>query len=350
MAEIVAPRNHPTLADVARRAAVSTATVSRFLNGTDRVAEATGDRIAVAIKELGYQPNSLGRGLATQSTRTIGFVLPDITNPFFPELVKGVQDVAHERGYAVLLGNTDRAKEREIEYLSLLRRRQIDGAALVGHTLGRAELLALIDPGAPVVFLDRAANLPGSAVVQIDNRAAARAMTARLIELGHERIAHIAGPRGLSVARDRRKGYEEALTAAGIAPDRNLVHGDDFTEEVGYAAMTAILADAPEVTAVFAASDFAAIGAMAALRAAGRRIPEDVAVAGFDDIHLASYIAPTLTSVRQPKYEMGRRAAELLIDRIQGVPVPRGGNRVIYDVSIVERGSTGATPAERAPC
>lgn len=332
---------------VARAAGVSTATVSRALNGTGQVAERTRRRIEEAISALGYQPNRVARSLVLKATHTIAILLPDITNPFFPALVKGVQLAADEQGYAVLLCHTGGDPTKEESYFEVLRGQHVDGVLLVGLVSPPERLKRLVRHGLPVISLDRSVDLPGSATVRIDHQAGGRLATEHLLRLGHRRTAHIAGPNGLTVSQQRLDGYRQALARGGLALDDRLVAVGDFSEDGGYRGVEELLARKRVFTALFAANDLTAIGAMTALRERGLRVPEDVSVVGFDDIHLASYISPKLATVRQPAYEMGRRAARLLIDAC------RAGGRLaegttIFECELVVRESTGPAP-RRSP-
>ena len=337
-----------TIYDVARVARVSTATVSRALNGKALVADTTRARVVKVVKELGYEPNSMARSLVTRSTRTIGLLLPDITNPFFPDLVKGVQLLAAERSYALLLGQTGNDPRAEQQYLDLFRGRRIDGLLVVGLTLGRARLSKFAAGGTLLVSLDREVDLPGIPLVHLNNRAGARRATEHLLERGHRSIAHIGGPSSLTVSRERLSGYINALGAAGVDPHPGLIVASDFTESGGRTSLLALLDSGVPFTAVFAANDVMAIGAMEALKGAGLLVPGDVSIVGFDDIQLAGYTTPALTTIRQPAYEMGRGAAEILIDAIGGKQLARSQRQVVFQGELVVRGST-APPSVRQP-
>ncbi len=328
-----------TIYHVARRARVSTATVSRFLNGTGPVAAETRHRIEHAIRVLGYRPNTVARSLVTKATHTLALLMPDITNPFFPDLVKGIQLLADERGYTVLLCSVAGDAAREEEYLEMLSAKQVDGALLVGLVCGREAIARFAGHGIPIVSLDRNIDYPTAPLVQVNHRRGARAATEHLLQLGHRLVAHVSGPIGLRVSHERLAGYREALSRAGVAYDPRLVVSGDFTEEAGYEAIEALLRRATPFTAVFAANDLAAIGATAALRDGGRRVPEDVSVVGFDDIRLAAYTSPALTTIRQPTYEMGRRATELLIDAVHGRTLGPG-RQVVFEGELIVRASS----------
>ncbi len=315
--------------------------MSRFVNAAAPVAGGTGQRVEMAVRALGYRPNGIARSLVTKATHTLALLLPDITNPFFPDLVKGVQLAANERGYVVLLCSTLSDALTEESYLKLLQLKQVDGILAVGLTMRRPQIKRFAPTGVPFVSLDRDIDFPDAPLVRLDHRGGARLATQHLIALGHRAIAHVTGPAGLRVSRERLAGYRAALTAARITADSRLRVTGDFTEEAGYAGIERLLMEAVPFTAVFTGNDLAAIGAMAALKRHGLRVPEDVSVIGFDDIHLAAYTSPPLTTIRQPTYEMGRHAAEILMDTIGSVsPKRRVANRV-FEGRLVVRGSTG---------
>ena len=296
-----------TIREVAQAAGVSITTVSRALNGTGRISKSTRRRVLQYAQDLGYQPNELARSLLAKSTQTIAVVVPDITNPFFPELIQGIDTVAGDRGHLVLLCDSADDPLKAWSDLAALRRKQVDGVVLVGVRLDGDRLTA-VTAGLPVVTVDREVQLSSASVVQSDHRAGARLATEHLMGLGHERIAHLTGTPGLAVAKARQAGYEDALATGGIRSDPALVVEGGFLEEDGYRAATELLDRGAKFTAVFAANDLSAIGALAALEEHGLRVPHDVSVVGFDDIHLSSYIRPRLTTVRQHMRQPGAPA------------------------------------------
>src|SRR5215210_4090649 len=229
------PRQRPTIYDVARLAGVSTATVSRALNGTGQIAAATRVTIEAAVEQLGYRPNTIARSLVTKSTQTIAFLLPDITNPFYAALVSGIQQHALSRGYTMLLCTTEGDAEREEQYLSLLRAKQVDGALVDGLRLPPARIARFVKDGFPIVCLDRDVDSDSIPLVQVDNRLGGRLATEHLTELGHSRIGHVTGAHVLGISDERLAGYWEALVIAGIEADPRLVAEGHFTEEGGYA-------------------------------------------------------------------------------------------------------------------
>jgi DNA-binding LacI/PurR family transcriptional regulator len=331
-------RRRPTIYDVARLAGVSTATVSRALNGTAPIAAATRTAIDDAVEQLGYRPNPVARSLVTKSTQTIAFLLPDITNPFYAELVSGIQQLMLERDQSMLLCTTDGDPEQEARYLRLLRAKHVDGALVDGLGLSAERIAALVDDGFPIVCLDRDLASSSVPLVQVDNRAGARMATEYLLSLGHTRIAHVTGATA-PISDERLAGYRGALEAAGIAFDPALVASGDFTEGGGHAAMRALLESASRFSAVFCANDLSAMGALNAVLSSGRRVPFDLSIIGFDDVRLSPYTSPPLTTIHQPAAEIARYATELLLDLIQGVE-PRSAHR-LFAPTLVVRGSTG---------
>lgn len=330
---------------VARQAGVSIATVSRVINGGDPVAPLTRDRVTDAIAALGYQPNSLARSLAKGRTHTLALLLPDITNPFFPELVKGVEVVADEGGYTLILAETGGDPAKEASYLAMLRGKQVEGVIAVGLTLKGSQIEPIIGPDLPVVCLDRGTDLRRASTVHIDHRQGARLATQHLVELGHRRIAHIAGPPGLELSAQRCQGYQLALEAAEIVPAAAAVIAADLTESGGYDAMERLLQGVQVPTAVFVANDLMAIGAMAALKANGITVPDEISVVGFDDIKLAAYTYPPLTTIHQPIREMARAGSGILLTAIRTKSAAPRRHDVIFEGTLVVRQSTAPPPS-----
>jgi DNA-binding LacI/PurR family transcriptional regulator len=336
-------RPRPTIYDVARLAGVSTATVSRALNGTGQIAPATREAIAAAVAQLGYAPNTIARSLVTKSTQTIALLLPDISNPFYAALVSGIQQSALSRGHTMLLCTTEGDPEREEQYLELLRAKRVDGALVDGLVLPPDRIARFVRDGFPIVCLDRDIDSASIPVVQVDNRLGGRLATEHLLSLGHTRIAHVTGAPALRISEDRLAGYRDALEAAGVAADPALVAEGRFTEEGGYDATRALVATDVAFTAVFAANDLTAIGVVTALAGSGLRVPDDVSVVGFDDLRLAAFVPPPLTTIRQPAGEIAQRATELLLDLTHGKRVRR--TRHLLEPKLVVRASTAPPKA-----
>jgi len=305
-----------TITDVARRAKVSTATVSRVLSGGGGARDETRDRVLSAARELGYRPSGVARSLRQRATRTLGLIVTDIENPFFPELVRTVEHAAREHGYAILLCNASDDPEREAGYLELLVDRWVDGVVVAASNLGvrhREWLLAAPLPIVLVNSVDRTIDLP---TIASDSVVGGRLAIDHLVGLGHERFGIVtAGPRNLD-APDRLSGARAALRAAGIAATAQHVAIEEPTVAGGQRAAESIFAADTTVTASVAYNDLMAIGAMRAVRAGGRHVPDDVSVVGFDDVALSAYVDPPLTTIAQETAEMGRWAVEQLTNRL----------------------------------
>ena len=342
----MAKTGQPTIYDVARLADVSIATVSRLLNGTGQIAPSTRLAVEAAVRQLDYQPNRIARSLATKSTQTIALLLPEITNPFYGALVSGIEQRTLELGYTMLLCTTAGDVVREELYLNLLRSKQVDGALVDGLVLPADRIARFVADGFPIVCLDRDVASAMVPLVQVDNCLGARMATEHLIELGHTRIAHVAGAAELGISGERVEGYQAALRAAGLEPDPELVAVGGFTEDGGYEAARTLFARAARPTAVFAANDLSAIGVLEAIVETGLRVPEDVSVVGFDDLRLAAYTTPPLTTIHQPAREIGERATSLLLDLTKGKKVRR--LRHLLEPELVVRRSTAAPPRRRA--
>lgn len=303
-----------TIRDVAAEAGVSVATASRVLNQHPGVREPARTRVLDAVKVLGYRANGLARGLAKGTLQTVGLVLPDIVNPFFPTLARAVEDAAHADGYALILGNSDNAPEREAAYIRLLHDRFVDG--IIVASSGAPGALPDLVGDTPVVLLDR--RVPGWAVpcVSTDNRFGGRLAVEHLLARGHRRIAHLGGPPGLASSADRAAGYGAALRAAGIEPEPAWSLPGPFSFESGYERMLRLIEGQSPCTALFAADDLIAVGALQACQDRGWGVPERLAIVGFDDVLLARLVRPRLTTILQPAYEAGTIAWRLLAARM----------------------------------
>ncbi|WP_017726469.1 LacI family DNA-binding transcriptional regulator [Halalkalibacterium ligniniphilum] len=302
-----------TIKDVAKRANVSVATVSRVLSKSSNVSKAKKEQVLKAIEELNYQPNALGRYLRTSQTMTILVVIPNITNPFFSNVLRGIQTYANQEGYRVLLMDVEHSGFQEQNYVDMLEQKQVDGLIMLTSRIN-PEVLHTISEKHPVVLACE--YIEGSMIptVSIDNISSARKMTEYLLGLGYKNIAHISGPMNTILSIDRLKGYKQALQARERPIKSSSIQEGDFTVESGYNVMTKLLAMESRPDAVFAANDEMAIGAIHAIKHRGLRVPEDIAVVGFDDIEIASYYDPPLTTIRQPTYKIGRKAMNLLIE------------------------------------
>ncbi len=338
-----------SITEVSRAAGVSISTVSHVLNGTRYVSPALRARVQEAIERLGYRHNGLARSLRTRRSYAMGLIIPDVCNPYYPQLARGVQDAADAAGYSVFLCNSDRRPENEVRLLTALEERRVDGVILDAGGPHELLLAALHRAAVPVVLVGSRVDDPAFDMVTVAPHGGYDAVR-YLLALGHRRIGLIAGApvpsasggreaRGGSDARPAKaSGYLQALAEADIPPEPMLMVEGDYTREGGQAAMRQLLAlDAPP-TAVFAANDLMAIGALHAARAAGWRVPADVAIIGYDDIPEAAVTSPALTTVAVPKYEMGYAATELLLERFTaGEAGARAPRRVVLPYELVVR-------------
>jgi len=310
-------KRKPTQLDVAQLADVSQATVSQILNPKSELAISaeTRVRVASAIAELGYVPNRAAQSLRSRRTFTIACLIPDVTNPFYPAVERGILDVSNRFGYDLLTYNSDGKREKEFNFLRLIREGRADGVVGVFFHVNAKDLGELLGAGTPIVRLEATAKGTGDLPldnVYVDNIAAAEAATSYLISKGRKRIAVIGVEAGPHFARLR--GYRQALLARGLG--ETVVHASDFMEEGGYSAMQQLLTASPKPDAVFAVNDLLAVGALIAAREASLRVPQDIAIMGFDDIPIARLMSPALTTVAQPQRLLGTRAAELLFERL----------------------------------
>lgn len=306
----------PNIYDVARKAGVSTSTVSHVLNRTRFVSEVTTAKVEAAIKELNYQPSSLARAMVVQETRTIGLIVPDNINAFFAELARGIENYGFDAGYSVMLCNSGRSAEREIAYLEMLISKRVDGVIYMTSDLAAERLESLHERDIPVVTFDR--SYEGVDAILIDNFQGGYDATKHLIGLGHRRIGCLAGPDSPSRSHDRVVGYQEALRGAGLEVDEALVEPADWTHRGGQRASERLLSLGSKPSALFACNDTMAIGALAYLHSNGYRVPEDVSVVGFDNIIASAFAYPPLTTIATPIQDIGHRLCRLLLERISG--------------------------------
>jgi len=334
-----------TIADVAARAGVSKTTVSRVLNGKGELDEATAARVRQVIDELGYVPSARAVGLARGRTRIVGMLVPSLTWPWMGEVLQGVVDVVETEGYGLLLFTCNRGDESMRQFASQVSAKSFDGL-LVIEPEGTLDYIAgLHARGLPVVMIDDRANRPMFPSVATTNRNGGHAAGAHLLELGRRRPLVITGEYRFGCTRERLEGFAEAYTNAGLPLDPDLVVEGDFTFDCGQAAVKRVVEAGMEFDAIFAHNDLSAAGAMQAVREAGRRVPEDVAVVGFDDLPLAATTEPPLTSVRQPLREMGETAARLLLEHFDGAALPL--SPTVIPTTLTIRGSTTAQPKGR---
>ena len=307
-----------TMKDVAAHAAVSVATVSAVLNGNKYVSSGLTQRVRESIKQLGYERNSLAQGLKMQTSHAIGLIISDITNPFFTSVVRGVEDVANTRNFSLILGNTDEDLKKEKSYIRLLESKRADGL-IVAVTAGSHEYLhAWPAQHLPLVSIDRSLFALGIDSVLVDNVAGACKAVEHLITLGHRRIGVVTGIPGITTTEERLTGYKQALEAHGIPFDPTLVAVADSRVEGGrFGTLQLLTQGTTRPTAFFVMNGLMVIGALQAITKVGLRCPQDIALVGFDDFECAAVMHPRLTTVRQPTYEIGRRAAQLLFERLE---------------------------------
>ena len=325
-----------TIEDVAARSGVSTATVSRVLSGSVPARPETRERVLAAARDLGYRPSGIARALKRRETRTLGLVITDITNPFYPQVVSAIEAAAHERGYGIVLANGGDDPARELEHLDLLVERRVDGIIIASSRMTRRHAEHLRATSVPVVLVNDPVSGSGLPTVTTAHRRGARMAAEHLIELGHARIGHISAPSEHPAAGQRRQGVRDAVRAAGL--EGPLIAIGDGRVGGGASAAEALIGAG--ITGIVAYNDLTAIGALRALRRARIGVPEEVSVVGFDDIDLAAWTDPPLTTIRQPIDELGRWAVDHLIGLLAGGR-PGGGTSVL-EPSLVVRGSTAS--------
>ncbi len=338
------PEPAVTLKDVAREAGVHPATASRALNPETRllVSESTASRVLAAAAELGYRPNAVARSLRTRRSYTVGVLIPDLNNPLFPPMIRGLEDRLDSRGYVALIGNTDGDDAREHRVFEQMRARHVDGYVLATAHLRNPQLEDAIRAGVPVVLMNRIAEDYSLPSVTVDNERGVKMAISHLTSLGHRAIACIAGPQDVSTGLARYRGFEAAMAGAGLeVPPGRVAFARSFSIEEGYRCATEILAGGAGCTAFAAGNDMLAVGCYLALDAAGLSCPADISVVGFNDMPFIGMLRPPLTTVAFSHYQVGTEAAQLLIERLAGT----GPVKVLYLApELVVRGST-ARPA-----
>jgi LacI family transcriptional regulator/LacI family repressor for deo operon, udp, cdd, tsx, nupC, and nupG len=307
-----------SLQEVAERAKVSIATVSRVLNKSDKVVPETRAIVEQALQELGYRPSRVARRLRMKDGRAhlVGLIIPDIQNPFYAEIARGVEDAAYANEYALLLCNSDESADKERFYLNVMQAESVDGVVLPPFDETDAAVIELVKSGLPVVCVDRSLAKVKTDLVEVDNYRGAFEAVTHLLDKGHKHVALIEGRSQVSTSRERRRGYLDALDARGIAPRKELMRAGDFKQDSGRVLANELLALRRPPTALFVCNNLMTVGALGALHQRGLRVPQDVAVVGFDDLPWAEALDPPPTVVRQPAYEVGRQAMELLLKRI----------------------------------
>jgi len=315
---MISSRSMPSLTDVARRAKVSIATVSRVINKSDKVMPETRELVGRAMKELGYRPSRVARRLRQRGGRRnlLGLIIPDIQNPFFAEMARGAEDAAYANEFAVILCNSDDDLKKEQFYLDVMQSESVDGIILPPINEQDAAVLQLVASGLPIVTVDRSLAYSAMDKVEVDNRRGAYEAVEHLVKLGHKRIGLIAGLPKVSTSRERQQGYEDALASHKLPLRPEYVRTGDYKQASGRMLAEELLALAAPPTALFAANNLMAVGALEAIHARRLKVPGDIALIGFDDLPWADALDPPLTVIRQPAYEVGRAAVELLLKRL----------------------------------
>ena len=329
-----------TIHDVARDAGVSVTTVSHVLNQTRFVSEPVRARVQAAVQQLHYIPSALARSLKNNRTHTIGMIIPNSSNPYFAEIIRGIEDTCFAAGFNVILCNSDDDPAKQGKYIRVLAEKQVDGLIVLSSG-GDDELgEQLRQANMPQVLVDREVDSSNADLVEVNHDGGGWLATRHLLQLGHSRIACITGPLGLSSAAQRLRGFRRAMADANLAVEEKWICQSDFTAAGGHAAMQKLLVAGPRPSAVFVCNDLMAFGAVSAANAANLVLPRDLSVIGFDDIALAAYCSPPLCTVAQPKHRMGAVAVQLLLARIADPARPP--QREILEPTLCLRQSTAA--------
>jgi len=314
------------------------ATVSHVVNGSRFVSDETREKVLSAMEELSYKPNAVARSLRKKESKIIGLVLPDNTNPYFAEIAWSIEFASRNQGYSVILCNSDGDVQKEGSYINVLIENQVDGVILVAAGDSTANFLKLQESKIPTVMVDRDSPNVNTDSIQIDNSNGGRIATHHLISLGHEHIACVTGPRQITPSYDRVDGYQKALTQAGLPINENFIIKGDFKPQGGYLATKKLLAMNPRPTAIFACNDLMAFGVIRAVTESGMNVPQDLSIVGFDDIYLSTYINPPLTTIKQPRLEMGQEAVNSLILRMKDHE--RYSRSILLNTELIIRSST----------
>ncbi len=333
----------PTSRDVAKRAGVSVATVSRVLNESSSVSSDSRRRVLQAIEALDYQPSRAAQQLRARRGRVLGLIISDIQNPFFTSVVRGIEDLAHEHGYSLVLCNSDENAEKERLYVNVMRAEAAAGVILASVSEDSPHVRSLIDQRIPVVAIDRRLKDASIDSVCVDNVEAACEAVSKLIDMGHRRIGLIAVPLHITTGRDRHAGYLRAFRQRRLKVSRDWIRFGDTRETGGYDCAGELLQLDPPVTALFATNSLMTLGALRRIHEMGLRIPQDISIIGFDDMPWASLLRPALSNVSQPTYELGRTAAQLLLQRLADPQRPAA--HVVLKTRLVMRDSVAALAA-----
>ncbi len=326
-----------TMRDVAQQAGVSIKTVSRVVNNQSEISPATREKVLNVIAQLGYRPNLAARSLVTQRTGAVGLVVGDITNPFFPEVARGMQDTAQTQGYNVFLCNTDEDPVEEQKALDSLAARSVDGLVIFG-THGRSQIMQFADHYRPIIVINQFVEHPNIGLILVDNHHGAKLAVDHLVERGHKTIGMIAGLEKDPNKVRRIQGFQDALATHNLPIiDNHIISGPSKIEH-GYDAALHLLQTYPQITALFAYNDLIALGASQACQTLGRKIPSDCAIVGFDNIQLASLVTPKLTTIHTDKYDLGRKAMKQVLKMLNNPEVELPP--INLDVELIVREST----------
>jgi LacI family transcriptional regulator len=327
-----------TIKDVARESGVNVSTVSRALTGAYGVHQDTREHVLRVARRLRYQPNRVARGLVTGSSCTLGLIVSDIRNPFFAEVARGAEDAGRSAGYDLILCNSDLDADKQMDYVRSLMEKRVDGILMNSvAALSRRQQDQLASSGVPIVLLNRSSATDGFSTVSADNEAGGALAARYLLRLGHRAIAHLTGPRHHGNMTDRVNGFVRALKAAGPGLRPTVLYGENSLEG-GYVLGQTLLRQQSGVTAIFAGNDVMAFGVLRAIIESGRRIPQDISLVGFDNVEFSSVVNPPLTTVHQPKKEIGQAAVEILLRlaRTKDKPIPE---HRLLGVELIERQS-----------
>lgn len=329
----------PTIREVAEAVGVSTATVSRVLNGYPHISPEVRRSVLNAIAELGYKPNRVAQRLRAARSNLVGIVVTDITNPFFNMIMASIESVFFDRGFSVMMSNTTADPQKELDYLRLMEKEEIAGLVIAPTSENANRVAELAEAGLPIVVIDRRINGSRVDVVLSDNVGGARAAVSHLISLGHTAIAHIGGPQHLTSGRERYEGYLQAMQAASLPVRSEWVQTGDHRHESGYECALALMNVSPRPTAVFISNNMMTLGALNAIHDERLRVPQELAVVGFDDMPWAVSLNPPLSTVAQPMLQIGYEAARLLLERIDQPDLP--ARTLVLETTLIVRASCG---------
>lgn len=330
----------PTLRDVAQLVGVSPATVSRVLNGYPHISEDVRQNVLEAIDRLGYRPNRVAQRLRAARSNLVGLIVTDITNPFFNLIMSSVETVFFERGFSVLMSNTNADPQKEIDYLRIMENEEIAGLIIAPTSENASRVIELAERGLPVVVIDRRMDNKHVDSVLSNNVEGAYSAVSHLITLGHHRIAHIGGPHHLTSGRERYEGYHRAMQDAHLVVEPGWIRTGDHRHESGYECVQSLLDLSPIPTAIFVSNNMMTLGALNAIHDRGIRVPEEIAVVGFDDMPWSISLNPPLTTVAQPILQIGYEAASLLLERINQPGL--AARTVVLETHLVVRASCGS--------